>query len=157
MCALGIALQIFESMLPGTAVLPGVKLGLANIVTLIALYVCGAGSAFLVAVLRSALASLLYGGVSSMLYSVSGAVCAAAIMIWLFRSRRARFSCIGVSMAGALVHNTVQVCVSAVLLSNVWMFSYLPILSLTGCITGLLTGYGARECIKYFDKKKETL
>lgn len=150
--ALGVGLQIVESIIPLPVNLPGGKLGLANIATLILLYSFGAKTAFVCAVLRPFLGSLLYGGVSAMLYSVTGSLAATCVMLALQYVGHGRFTPIGVSVAGAVSHNAAQTAVAAVLLSNVWIFTYLPILSIVACITGIFTGYAAKFALVYLKR-----
>lgn len=152
--ALGVGLQIVESMVPLPVNLPGGKLGLANITTLILLYSFGGKTAFVCAVLRPFLGSLLYGGVSAMLYSVTGSLTALFVMLAVRHAGRGRFSPIGVSIAGAVSHNAAQTAVAAVLLSNVWIFTYLPILAIAACITGIFTGYAAKFALAYLKKAR---
>ncbi|MBE7026623.1 MAG: Gx transporter family protein [Ruminococcaceae bacterium] len=150
--ALGIGLQIAESMFFIPINIPGGKLGLANIVTVVILYLFDAKTAFVCAVLRSFLGSILYGGVTSAVYSVSGAVFAWLMMAISKRMSNGNLTQIGVSVIGAFSHNAAQVFVASVVLSNVWIFTYLPILGVASCITGVFTGYGARYAVKYLEK-----
>ena len=150
--ALGIGLQIAESMFFIPVNIPGGKLGLANIVTVVILYAFDAKTAITCAILRSFLGSILYGGVTSAIYSVSGAVFAALMMIGAKYISKDALTQIGVSVIGAFSHNVAQVFVASVLLSNVWLFTYLPILGVVSCITGVVTGYGARYGIIYLMK-----
>lgn len=147
--ALGVGLQILESIVPIPINLPGGKLGLANIVTLILLCTVDIKAAFLCAVLRPFLGSLLYGGVSAMLYSVTGSLFAACMMLLALRAGKDRLTVIGVSIIGAVSHNAAQTAVACVLLSNVWIFTYLPILAIAACITGIFTGYAAKYALVY--------
>ena len=142
--ALGVGLQILESIVPLPVNLPGGKLGLANVATLLVLYTLDTKTAFAFAVLRPFLGSLLYGGVSAMLYSVSGSVFAACMMLAAMRLGRDKLTAVGVSVVGAVSHNVAQVFVASLVLSNVWIFTYLPILAIAACITGIFTGYAAR-------------
>ena len=145
--ALGIALQVLESMAPIPVAIPGGKLGLANIATVMTLFLFDAKTAFAVALLRSALGSLLYGGVSGMLYSVAGAAFSAAVMVLLRRYARGKLSIVGVSIAGAVCHNAAQVTVAALVLGNVWIYTYLPLLGLLAAVTGMFTGLAGRFAV----------
>jgi len=118
----------------------------------IILYLFDAKTAFVCAVLRSFLGSILYGGVTSAVYSVSGAVFAWLMMAISKRMSNGNLTQIGVSVIGAFSHNAAQVFVASVVLSNVWIFTYLPILGVASCITGVFTGYGARYAVKYLEK-----
>lgn len=147
--ALGIALQVTESMLPLPVAIPGGKLGLANIATVMTLFLFDAKTAFAVALLRSAIGSLLYGGVSGMLYSVAGALFSAAVMVLLRRHCREKLSIVGISIAGAVCHNAAQVTVAALVLSNAWIYTYLPLLGLLAAVTGLFTGQAGGFAVRY--------
>lgn len=150
--ALGVGLQILESMVPIPVNLPGGKLGLANIATLLVLYAFDAKTAFVCALLRPFLGSVLYGGVSAMLYSVSGSVFATGVMFAVMRFGRSRLTVVGVSVLGAVSHNIAQVFVASLVLSNVWIFTYLPILAIAACITGIFTGYAANYALTYLKR-----
>lgn len=155
--AVGIGLQIAEGMIPAPIDLPGGKLGLANIATLITLCLYDTKTAAVAALLRSVLGSLLYGGVSGLLYSVSGAIVSVAIMAFLLRhaTGESKLSLVGVSIIGAVCHNTAQVTAAALVLSNVWIYSYLPILSAIAAFTGLFTGLAAKSALKYLQKRNK--
>ncbi len=147
--ALGVALQIFENMLPIMTSVPGGKIGLANIVTLVLLYIFDFKTAFTCSVLRAFLASLLYGGVSAIIYSVSAAAFSAVVMAVLMK-RAKSLTPVGISVCGAFCHNAAQVCVASIILSNVWIFTYLPILGIVSCVSGVVTGYAAKLVLGYF-------
>ncbi len=150
--ALGIGLQIVEAMIIPAANLPGGKLGLANITTVVMLYVFDSKTALACAILRAFLGSVLYGGVSSMIYSVSGAFFSAVMMIVIKHNFGKHLTHIGISVIGAVCHNIAQVSVAVLLLENVWIFTYLPILVIVACITGIFTGYAARYASEYLIK-----
>lgn len=150
--SLGIGLQIAESMIPLPINLPGGKLGLANIVTVILLYTFDIKTALICAVMRAFLGSLLYGGVSGAVYSVAGAVFASVMMNAAMRMSRGALTETGISVIGAVSHNIAQVSVACVIMSNVWIYTYLPILGIASCITGAFTGYASRYAIKYLGK-----
>lgn len=154
--ALGVALQIFENMLPIMIAIPGGKIGLANIVTLVLLYIFDFKTAFNCSVLRAFVASVLYGGVSAIVYSVSAAIFSTAVMAILIR-RAKSLTPVGISVCGAFCHNAAQVFVASIMLSNVWIFTYLPILGIVSCVSGVVTGYASKLVLGYFkvfDKKK---
>ena len=141
--AIGIVLQIVESMLDIFAV-PGGKIGLANIATLIDMFILGGANAAAVSILRSFLGCLLYGGVPAMPYSVSGAVLSALCMWLLKAALYPKMSTVGISVVGAFVHNAAQIAVAAVIFQNGYLFTYLPVLALVGIAGGLATGFGAK-------------
>lgn len=141
--AVGIVLQIVESMFDVFSV-PGGKLGLANIATLVDLFLLGGKSATAVAILRSFLGCMLYGGVPAMPYSVSGAVLSALCM-WVVKNRfYPKVGPVGISVLGAVTHNAAQIAVAAGVFWNLHLFSYLPVLVIMGTVGGVVTGFGAK-------------
>ncbi len=139
--SLAVVLSYAERFIPLDLIvpLPGIKLGFANIVTMFALFFLGIPSAITVTVLRCLLASLLFGGMSSLLYSLSGAFFALNVMILLKLGYNKFFSLLGISMGGAAAHNTGQIIMASLMMRNTAIFSYLPFLLLTGLGTGLIT------------------
>ncbi len=146
---LGTTLHVLEAMLPNPLPFPGVKLGLANIVTLLALYLYGLREGLLVAVLRVFFGSLLVGTLFSVSFmmSLSGAVISLLVMGLL--SRIPLLSILGVSMAGAVSHNVGQLLVASYLIQTNSIFYYLPVLIIVGLPTGLSTGYISRMLLPY--------
>ena len=138
--ALALGLSVMENFFPVTAVipLPGVKLGLANIVTLFALYRLGAKPAMSILIARCLLGSLFAGNFSALLYSLMGGVVAMLVMIGLQQSKR--LSIFGVSIGGAAGHNLGQIAAACITLGNTAVLGYLPILLAASLITGTLTG-----------------
>lgn len=140
--AMGTALHVVEGMFPIPLPVPGVKLGLANMVTLLALYLYGFRDGLTVALLRVFLASLVGGTFLSpgFLLAITGAVGSTAVMALLLKHTRC-FSMIGTSMAGALGHNLGQLFAASLLLQSSAVIYYLPILLFSGTATGFFTGY----------------
>ncbi|MBE7030219.1 MAG: Gx transporter family protein [Ruminococcaceae bacterium] len=136
--AVGIALHIAEGLLPAVGMIPGGKIGLANVVTVIVLFAWGGRAAFCVNIVRALVASLLTGGGMSMVYALAGAVCSCAVMILL--SRLKHLSPIGVSVAGAATHNAAQVAVAAIILRTGALVPYLAILLAISCVSGIGVG-----------------
>ena len=118
--------------------LPGVKLGLANIVTVMALFFLGAGNAFVILILRCILGSVFGGGISGLAFSLTGGILAMIIM-YMFKSCR-WISIYGVSVLGASAHNIGQILVAVFLMGSVYVIGYLPYLLLVSVFTGLATG-----------------
>lgn len=135
--ALALALSFFESLLPALPFLPvGVKLGLANIVTMYCLFLLGARQAFCIAVLRAAFVLLLRGPVGALL-SLAGGLLSVAVM--LAGHRLLRLSHLLVSILGAVAHNIGQLMMAALLLRSAYAFYYLPVMLLAGLLMGWLT------------------
>ncbi len=130
-----------EFLIPYSVGIPGVKLGLANLVIIIALYKMDFKYAMTINLLRIGLSGLLFSGVFAMLYSLCGGVISLIVM-WLLR-RSGRFSMIGVSMAGGVAHNFGQLIIAAVVVSNIKMFVYFPILVFSGIGAGICIGITA--------------
>ena len=139
--ALAMALSYTERFIPLQMVvpLPGVKLGLANIVTLFALLQLGAPAAFSVLIVRCLLGAMFAGNASALLFSLMGGVCAMLVMIALKRFRR--LSVFGVSIGGAAAHNMGQIGAAIITLGDTAVLGYLPILLGVSLITGALTGF----------------
>lgn len=136
--ALALALSWLESLIPLPAALPGVKLGLANLAVVFALYRMGAGEAALVSLLRVTLVSMSFGNAYSFAYSLAGAALSLGVMALM--KRTGRFTLRGVSIAGGVSHNVGQILVAAVVLGGGWIAYYLPALVAAGAVTGLCVG-----------------
>lgn len=118
--------------------LPGVKLGLANIVTLTALYVLDMKSTLFILVLRCVLGSVFGGGVTGLLFSLTGSLFAVAVMA--AAKKLPCFSIYGVSILGAAAHNVGQICAAMLLMQSIYIAAYLPWLLLVALVTGFATG-----------------
>ena len=138
--ALALGLSVMENMFPVTAVipLPGVKLGLANIVTVCALYTLGSKNALSILIARCLLGSLFAGNFSALLFSLMGGILAMLVMIALKQLRR--LSIFGVSIGGAAAHNVGQICAAIITLGDTAVLGYLPVLLGVSLITGTVTG-----------------
>ena len=121
--------------------LPGIKLGLANIVTVFALYRLGDIPALAILIARCLLGAMFAGNASALLFSLMGGVLAMLTMIVLRRVRG--LSVYGVSIAGAAAHNIGQICAAMVVLGGTAVLGYLPVLLGVSLITGTLTGFVA--------------
>lgn len=141
MTTLALIFSYVEALIPFNFGIPGVKLGLSNLVILIALYKLGAGYAFVINMVRILLSGLLFGGVSAMLYSLAGGLLSFAVMFILMKTKL--FSPVGISMAGGVMHNVGQVTVAALVVETGKIYLYLPVLSVTGLITGTILGFAA--------------
>ena len=138
--ALALALSYTERFIPLQLVipLPGIKLGLANIVTLVALYLFGPRQAFAILVPRCLLGAMFGGGITGLLFSVTGGVLALGAMAG--GKQTGWFSVYGVSILGAAAHNVGQILAAMGLMQSVYVAAYLPWLLLMGIVTGLFTG-----------------
>lgn len=140
--ALGVILSIVDSFIPGFV--PGMKLGLANIVILMALYSYGFIDAFLINILRVFLASLLRGNIFTMGFFMSlvGAIFSLIIM-GLLKRFVPKLHIVGVSVIGSLIHSIGQIIVGYIYLNTINIFYYLPILACTSILTGIFIGLSA--------------
>lgn len=131
-------LSYIESLIPPLVAVPGVKIGLANIATVFALYTLGARGAVCVSLVRVALSALLFGNAASFIFSLSGAILSLAVMIILTRVRL--FSFVGVSVAGGVCHNAGQILAAIFVMENSAILSYLAPLTLSGTLAGVAVG-----------------
>lgn len=143
--AVALICSYIETLIPFQFGVPGIKLGLANLVVLLVLYTMNARAALLVSVLRILLAGFLFGNPFSILYSLSGGLLSFLVM-WLLK-RSGRLGCISVSVAGGICHNIGQLLLAAVIVENYHIFYYIPVLLLAGLLTGLLVGIVSQEII----------
>ncbi len=139
--ALAFIFSYIEAILPLSTGIPGVKLGIANLVVILALYNMNFRYAMGINVIRILVAGLLFNGLFGALYSLAGGVVSLTVM-WLLK-RTGLFSMAGVSMAGGLAHNMGQLLVASALVSNLKMFVYLPVLMFSGIAAGILIGITA--------------
>ncbi len=150
--AQAIVLGFIERLIPISFVVPGAKLGLANIITLVTLYILTFRETTLVLVGRIVLIGLLFGSVSSLLYSLSGGVLA---LVGMYLAKKSgKISIIGISIIGAVLHNIGQLIMASLVISNLNMFYYLPLLLVFALPTGMVIGVASRLIIKYLDKRK---
>ena len=148
--ALALALSYMERFIPLNLLvpLPGVKLGLANVVTRFALYALGFKEAIIIVFARCALGGLFTGSATALIMSVSGGCLSCAVMALAMRF----FSVYGVSVLGAAAFNIAQVTVAALMLGSVYAYYYLPFLLLTAIAAGLLTGAAASGALRILYK-----
>lgn len=149
--AQSLVLYVVEGMLPVPFIAPGAKLGLANLITVIALYslphkrdVC------LILLVRIILSTAFGGGINAFFYSLAGAAFSLGIMLVL--QKTGKFSLIGVSTAGGIFHNLGQVIVASLVVQNIKIMLYLPILSVAGTGTGILIGITALFTLRHLQK-----
>ncbi len=136
--ALAMIMSYIEALVPLSFAVPGIKMGLANIVIIFVLYKIGTKEAILVSIIRVILVSLLFSNVMAMAYSIAGAVLSLSVM-WLLK-KTDKFSFIGVSIAGGIMHNVGQIIMAVILLGTEQIALYLPVLIITGTATGVVIG-----------------
>ncbi len=136
--ALALIFSYIEVLVPIPVPVPGIKLGLANLVIIIAIYRMGFRYSFTINMVRIVAAGLLFSGVFGMIYSLAGGILSIIVMYLLCRTNK--FSMVGVSMTGGVCHNLGQLMTAVVLLQNTGILSYFPVLLFSGLISGILIG-----------------
>ncbi len=152
MTALALIFSYIEVLIPFNFGVPGVKLGIANLVVIVALYRLGKKYAFGINIVRVLVAGLLFSGVFGMLYSLAGAILSFAVMVAVKSVKI--FSVTGVSIAGAVAHNFGQILVATFLVENLKMFAYFPVLIFSGVASGAIIGIIAYFIIDRLPKLK---
>lgn len=150
MIALAFAFSYLESLIPFNFGIPGIKLGIANLVVIIALYTMNAKDALFISIIRILLSGLAFSGPFAMIYSLIGGLLSFLVMFIAKKSNK--FSPIGVSALGGTVHNFGQILVAAVVMRTYRIIYYFPILMIVGLLTGILNGIIADIIIKRIAK-----
>ncbi len=136
--AFALILSFLESLIPNIFPIPGFKLGLANFAVLLALYLFGLKEAVLVDLCRIILAALLFGSMFSLFYALSGATL--AILAEFMIKKTNKFSPAGVSVVGAIFHNTGQFILALFIMKSAGLLYYFPFLMIAASVTGVLNG-----------------
>lgn len=136
--ALALIFSYVEFLIPLPVPVPGIKLGLANLVIIIAIYRMSFKYAFTINCVRIVASGLLFSGVFGMLYSFAGGILSLVVMYVLYRT--GRFSMVGISMAGGVMHNLGQLLTACLIVSNISLMSYFAVLLFSGLISGILIG-----------------
>lgn len=144
--AAAFVLSWLESLLPMTASAPGVKLGIANIVTVFALYKLRAREAYLISIVRVLLASFAFSGLFAGLYALCGALLSLSVMLLL--KKLGIFSVVGVSVAGGVCHNLGQIILACIVSMTPSLLYYLPVLCISGVVSGALVGFAGAFAVK---------
>ena len=153
MCiALSMILSYFESLIPPLVAVPGVKVGLPNIVLVFMLYKIGWKETAVVSILRVVLVGLLFGTPLSMIYSLVGAALSLIGMIILKKTNL--FAPVTVSVVGGILHNVGQIATACFVMDTAEIAYYLPVLLITGTIAGIIIGYVAGLILKRLEKMK---
>ncbi len=153
--AQALVLYIIEGMIPVPFIVPGAKLGLTNLVTVIALYMFRSRKeVFLIIFTRLLLATMFSGSVSTFLFSAAGAVLSFFIMILVKELGKEHISIVGVSASGAVFHNVGQLLVASFVVNNPAVMLYLPLLTLTGIGTGIFIGIAANYIVNHLSRIK---
>ncbi len=151
--ALAIILSFVESLLPPIwSVVPGIKMGLPNIIIIFLLYRFSFREAATVSFVRLLTVAFLFGNAMTLAYSISGAVLSLAVM-WLLK-RINKFSQIGVSIAGGVAHNLGQILIAIIILGTKEIGLYMPVLAISGTVAGIFVGMLSILLLKYTKKFK---
>lgn len=151
--AQALVLFLFERMIPVPFITPGAKLGLANIIIVIALYTLdNYKEAFLVIFLRLLLSTMFGGTLSSFFFSLAGSIFSFIIMVIIKELFKDKVSIIGVSTAGGVFHNIGQLLVAVFIVKNIGVMLYLPVLSIAGIVTGIFVGLTSNLAVKHLKR-----
>lgn len=153
MLSIGIALQVFENSLPIIPGVPGGKLGIVNIVTMLCINLFDIKTAFILSIIRPVLSSLMYGGITQMAYSLAGSVLSFGVMAVIIKKCH-KFSYMGTAVIGAMAHNFAQVTVAVVMYSNIYIYTYLPTLLILSLFSGYFTGFCSTIIIQKYKNRK---
>ncbi|EGG84213.1 hypothetical protein HMPREF9477_00711 [Lachnospiraceae bacterium 2_1_46FAA] len=148
--ALALIFSYVESLIPFHIGIPGVKLGLANLVIVVAMYKMNKKQVYLLSVTRVVLAGFMFGNLFSIVYSLAGSLLSLAVMYGL--KRKESFSIMGISMAGGVFHNIGQLIVAMIVLESLNLVYYASVLLISGLITGIVIGIVSDEIMKRIKK-----
>lgn len=148
--ALAMIFSYVEALIPISFGIPGIKLGLANLVVVLGLFILKPSQVFCVLVVRIVLSSFMFGSLFSIIYSLAGGVLSFFVMLILKKTIKG-FSIIGISMAGGISHNIGQLIVAACVVENMHVFLYMPVLLVAGMLTGMLIGILGQRLQKYLE------
>lgn len=151
--AIALAIHVAEAQIPPLVAIPGVKLGLANIITVYAAFSIGGGAAAMILIARILLGSMFGGGVMSLMYSLAGGVLCLLITLALRKMLTAKQIWVA-GVMGAIAHNIGQILVAIIVTGTPSIVSYLPILLISGVITGAFTGFAAQAVVNRMGHKQ---
>ncbi len=148
--ALALIFSYIESLIPINFGIPGAKLGLANLMVVIALYKIGTQEAYVLSLTRIILSGFLFGNLFGILYSLAGGILSLSLMAILKKTDQ--FSIIGISMVGAVFHNVGQLIIAGIVVESTNVIYYMPTLLIAGLVTGFVIGIISAETIKRLRK-----
>lgn len=155
--AYALIMGIVERWIPFDFVVPGVKLGLANVVILTALYIFPVSDALKIVILKCVMTAMFAGSGVSFLYSLGGALLSFVAMALLVKLFRKQVGSIGVSVVGAVCHNIGQILVASIVMKTFLIVSYLPVLLISGVITGVIVGAIVQFSVSFTEKHSEKI
>ena len=153
--ALAMTFSYIEVLIPINVGLPGMKLGLANLVVLIGFYILKPQEVFFISLVRILLMGCLFGNGLSLMYSLSGGILSYLIMLLLKNIKG--FSIVGISIAGGVSHNIGQILAAILIIKNSKIVYYLPPLMIAGIITGALIGFLAKRILPTVSKGSQKI
>ena len=144
--ALALIFSYVETLIPFNFGIPGVKLGLANLIIVIALYKMRLSDVYLLSIVRVLLNGFIFGNYFSIIYSLAGGLLSLSVMALLKKNNG--FSIFGISMAGGVMHNVGQLIVAMIVVETLSVAYYVPVLLVSGLITGFVIGVASGEMLK---------
>lgn len=144
--ALAFTLSFLETLIPINIGIPGVKIGLANLVVVAALYLLDKREAFAISMIRILISGLVFTGAFSLLYSFTGGILSFIVMLLAMKSEK--LSILGVSILGASVHNIGQIIVAAIVMQTPRIIYYFPVLLISGVIAGIIVGIISKTVVQ---------
>ena len=144
--AIAMVFSYLESMIPVNIAVPGIKLGLANMVTIVVMYRLRISDAWIVSLVRVVLSSLLFGNMTVMVYSMVGAVL--ALLVMTLCRKKDLFGLLGTSILGGVNHNAGQIAMAALLMKSGNIMLYMPVLCISGTIAGVCIGLAGAVLVR---------
>ena len=148
--AVAMVFSYVESLIPVNISVPGVKLGLANLVTIVVMFKMDVRSAWVISLIRVVLSALLFGNLSIMVYSLAGAVLSLLVMTLCMKLKI--FGLLGTSILGAVSHNAGQIIMAAILMKSGNIMLYIPVLCISGTIAGICIGLAGAVLVRNLPK-----
>ena len=144
--ALALIFSYVETLIPFNFGIPGVKLGLANLIIVIALYKMRVSEAYTLSIVRVVLSGFIFGNYFSIIYSLAGGLLSLTTMTLL--KKKDGFSILGISMAGGVMHNVGQLIIAMLVVETFSVIYYVPVLLVSGLVTGFVIGIASNEMLK---------
>lgn len=144
--ALALIFSYVETLIPFNFGIPGVKLGLANLIIVIALYKMRVSEAYTLSIVRVVLSGFIFGNYFSIIYSLAGGLLSLTTMTLL--KKKDGFSILGISMAGGVMHNVGQLIIAMLVVETFSVIYYVPVLLVSGLLTGFVIGIASNEMLK---------
>lgn len=144
--AIAMVFSYLESMIPVNIAVPGIKLGLANMVTIVVMYRLRISDAWIVSLVRVVLSSLLFGNMTVMVYSMAGAVL--SLLVMTLCRKKDLFGLLGTSILGGVSHNAGQIAMAALFMKSGNIMLYMPVLCISGTIAGVCIGLAGAVLVR---------